>query len=124
MQKKLYIKQVQTWPLYGCSRFAIQFTISKGTTIDSTLCVNKDGLHILELYAKNPIRSWTYSQISSWTPTKNAFTIVTGNLINPKREVFKTLDAEEIAYMYRTYTDALAVSQLLQSRSTVVTIIK
>ncbi len=112
-----YVNRARQWPLFGCARFAVQHNLTRKSTVDATIAINKDGVHLLEIYSQTPLRSFPFSHISSWTPTRTAFTIVTGNLINPKREVFRTVEAEDIAYMYKAYTDQMAAANINQSRS-------
>lgn len=115
-----YVERASQWPLFGCSRFAVQYAMTKKSVVDATLAITKDGLHLLEIYSKNPLKTWQFSQISSWTPTKSAFTIVTGNLVNPRREIFRTLEADDIAVMYKAYVDSLASASIAKARSNVV----
>jgi len=114
---RAYVKRARQWPLFGCARFAVQYAMTKKSTVDATLAINREGLHLLEIYSKVPLKSWPYNAISSWIPTKQAFTIVSGNLLNPKRELFRTSEAEDIAVMYRAYVETIAASKIFNSRA-------
>jgi hypothetical protein len=40
--------------------------------------------------------------------------------VNPRREIFRTLEAEDIAVMYKAYVDSLATASIAKTRSNVV----
>lgn len=106
-----YVERVSQGPLFGSPHFNVKYALTnKKGEIEASLGITKDGLHLREIYSKTTLRTWRFSEILSWAPAKSLFTIVTGDLANPRREVFRTQQAEDIAVVYKAYIACLAAT--------------
>eukprot|EP01097_Dermamoeba_algensis_P001703 TRINITY_DN1640_c0_g3_i4.p1 TRINITY_DN1640_c0_g3~~TRINITY_DN1640_c0_g3_i4.p1 ORF type:complete len:2134 (-),score=641.62 TRINITY_DN1640_c0_g3_i4:179-6580(-) len=108
--RTIYMKKLKEWPFYGIALFPAQCTIDKKKPkpIDAFIGVNQEGVHAFEIGGKVPIKTWKYQQIASYSPTPTSFTLVTGNLVNPVRDVFTTRDASEISSIINLYKQKAA----------------
>jgi len=108
--RTIYMKKVKEWPYYGIALFPAQCTLDKKQTTptDVYIGVNQEGVHAFGIGGKVPLKTWKYQQIASYSPTPTSFTLVTGNLVNPVRDVFTTKDASEINSIMNLYKQKIA----------------
>jgi len=110
--RTIYMKKVKEWPYYGIALFPAQCTLDKKQTTptDIYVGVNQEGVHAFGIGGKTPLKTWKYQQIASYSPTPTSFTLVTGNLVNPTRDVFTTKDAAEINSIMNLYKQKIATA--------------
>jgi len=104
----LHLAMLRKWKFFGSAQFSVSYKLDKNTTIVGSLFITGKGLFIFDgnspiVDGKAPVKSWDYLGISSYSATSSSFTIITGNLNSPVREVFNTKFAQSIQTIFSKY---------------------
>ena len=99
-----FLRFVQGWPLYGSTVFEVLQTYTQALPKNLWLAINEHGFHILRRRSKEPIISYGYKSIVSYSPSLRNLMIVTGSLTRGTKFVFTTNQASQIAHLIKDYT--------------------
>eukprot|EP00056_Hartaetosiga_gracilis_P011068 m.165731 g.165731 ORF g.165731 m.165731 type:complete len:100 (+) comp13440_c0_seq4:5538-5837(+) len=71
------------------------------------LAVDEKGFHLLKRRSKDPLISFPYKSIGSYSPSLRNLMIVTGSLTRGTKFMFNTTQASQIAHLMRDYTSVI-----------------
>jgi len=109
--KILFIKRIQTHPLYGATIFNVTTKGPKVVIGKTWLAISRRGVSIWDAYAKEPKFSWTFDQIGDGGPSKDGFWIRTGNVLKPEKYVFQGNESPYIMDIYNAMKEAYESTQ-------------
>lgn len=104
---RAFLQFVQAWPLYGCAIFEVMQGYTQTLPKTLWLAVDEKGFHLLKRRSKEPLVSYSYKSIGSYSPSLRNLMIVTGSLTRGTKFMFNTTQASQIAHLMRDYTSVI-----------------
>lgn len=102
--KRLYLKFVMSWPLYGSTIFEVIQSYTTALPKSLWLAINEEGVHIMRRRTKKPLITYPYRSIVNYSPSLRNLMIVTESLTRGTKYVFTTNQASQIAHLIKDYT--------------------
>jgi len=108
LAKEKYINRLREAPLFGSIHYPAEMFVDSSTQVHVSLVFNRDGISLLEPGKMIPSKTTPYSEISSYFANKNSFTLLSGPLLSPDKEMFVTEYGEDMKLLVQQYQAALS----------------
>jgi len=108
LAKEKYIQKLREAPLFGSIHYPAEMAVDSSTQVPVSLVFNRDGISILEPGKMVPTKTTPYAEISSFFANKNSFTLLSGPLLDPEKEIFVTEYGEDMKLLIQQYQAAIS----------------
>ena len=112
-----YLKFIMAWPLYGATIFDVVQEYTPTLPKNLWLAVDEKGVHILRRRNKEPLISYDYRAIVSYSPSLRNLMICTESLTRGTKYVFTTAQASQIAHLMKDFTHIILRRRAAQKQA-------